>query len=114
MPPAAKGGMRPRRQTIAEPVPLTDNAATPGPDSNRLSAWARRHRSEFRLAARTTIAALLSFAAARLLHLPQVYWAVLTAAIVMQANLGGSIKATIDRLAGTLGGAAWGVTIEIG
>ena len=105
--------MRPRRRTTAEPVPLTDSAPTPGSDSNRFLAWARRRRSELRLAARTTVAALLAFAMAHLLHLPQVYWAVLTAAIVMQANLGGSIKATIDRLAGTLGGAAWGVIISI-
>jgi uncharacterized membrane protein YgaE (UPF0421/DUF939 family) len=35
----------------------------------------------------------------------QVYWAVLTAVIVMQASVGGSLKATIDRLAGTAAGA---------
>jgi len=92
---------------------LTEDTETPRPDAHRFLAWARRHGSELRLAARTTIAALLAFAAGHLLHLPQVYWAVLTAAIVMQASLGGSIKATFDRLAGTLGGAAWGVIIAI-
>src|ERR1700675_418799 len=106
MPPAAKGATRPRRRTIAEPVPLTENAKTPEPDANRFLAWTRRHGSELRLAARTTIAALLAFGIADLLHMAQIYWAVLTAVIVMQANLGGSIKATFDRLAGTVGGAA--------
>jgi len=92
---------------------LSENAETPGPDANRFLAWARHHGSELRLAARTTIAALLAFATADLLHMAQIYWAVLTAVIVMQANLGGSIKATFDRLAGTVGGAAWGVIIGL-
>ncbi|HXQ40456.1 MAG TPA: FUSC family protein [Candidatus Udaeobacter sp.] len=92
---------------------MSENAETPGPDANRFLAWARHHGSELRLAARTTIAALLAFATADLLHMAQIYWAVLTAVIVMQANLGGSIKATFDRLAGTVGGAAWGVIIGL-
>ena len=92
---------------------MTDSAETPGPDPNPISTWAKRHVSELRLAARTTIAALLAFATADLLHMAQIYWAVLTAVIVMQASLGGSIKATFDRLAGTLGGAAWGVIIGL-
>jgi len=88
--------------------PLWDSS-----DPNPISTWAKRHVSELRLAARTTIAALLAFATADLLHMAQIYWAVLTAVIVMQASLGGSIKATFDRLAGTLGGAAWGVIIGL-
>ena len=71
----------------------------------------RRWRSELRLAARTTVAALLAYAAAELLRMGQAYWAVLTAVIVMQASLGGSLKAMFDRLAGTVGGAAWGVVV---
>ena len=35
----------------------------------------------------------------------------LTAIIVMQASVGGSLKATIDRLAGTLAGALWGAAL---
>jgi len=92
---------------------LSDKPETPRPDAHGIRAWARRHGSELKLAARTTIAALLAFATAELLHLPQVYWAVLTAVIVMQANLGGSLKATFDRLAGTLGGAVWGVAVSL-
>ncbi len=92
---------------------MTENQETPGPDAHGFPAWVTRHGSELRLAARTTIAALLAFAAAELLHMTQIYWAVLTAVIVMQANLGGSLKATFDRLAGTLGGAVWGVAVSL-
>jgi uncharacterized membrane protein YccC len=36
---------------------------------------------------------------------------VLTAIIVMQASVGGAFKAIVDRLAGSLGGAVWGVVV---
>jgi uncharacterized membrane protein YgaE (UPF0421/DUF939 family) len=39
-----------------------------------------------------------------LLGVKQVYWAVLTAMIVMQASVGGSLKASIHRLPGTVVG----------
>jgi uncharacterized membrane protein YccC len=74
----------------------------------RLRLWVVRRRAELRLAARTTIAGVLAFAIATGLGLPQPYWAVFTAVIVMQASVGGSLKATLDRLIGTLGGAAYG------
>ncbi len=74
--------------------------------------WLGRHRADLRLALRVTVAGLLSFALGHLLGLPQAYWAVLTSVIVMQSSLGGSVKATLDRLAGTLGGAVWGVIVS--
>jgi len=37
------------------------------------------------------------------------YGAVLTADIVRQASVGASLKATLDRFIGTLGGAVWSV-----
>ena len=79
-----------------------------------LSGWVSRHRIELGLSLRMTIAGLLSFVAAHLLGLVQVYWAVLTAVIVMQTSVGGSLKAMFDRFVGTLGGAAWGVAVTVG
>ena len=73
--------------------------------------WRATHRSDFRLALRVTVAALLSYTLGHLLGLPQTYWAVLTSVIVMQASVGGSVKATMDRLMGTIGGALWGVIV---
>ncbi len=75
------------------------------------AAWLRRHRVELRLGLRITVAGALAFALADLLALKQGYWAVLTAVIVVQANVGGSLKAASDRLIGTLAGGAYGVVI---
>ncbi|HEX7200937.1 MAG TPA: FUSC family protein [Dongiaceae bacterium] len=72
-----------------------------------------RYRGELRLALRTTLAALISFALAHLFQLPQGYWAVLTSVIVMQGSVGGSLKASIDRMIGTFAGAIWGVAVTL-
>ena len=75
------------------------------------AAWIFRRRVELRLALRITVAGLVAFAFAHLLELRQGYWAVLTAVIVVQANVGGSLKAASDRLIGTLAGGLYGVVI---
>jgi uncharacterized membrane protein YccC len=54
---------------------------------------------------------MLSYVAAETIGLPQGYWAVFTAVLVVQGSVGGSWKAAIDRLAGTLMGAIYGVGI---
>jgi uncharacterized membrane protein YccC len=64
-----------------------------------------------RQAVQTAVAACLAYAAADVLKMPQGFWAVVTAIMVMQANVGGSLGMAIDRLLGSLlgvlvGGAA--------
>jgi uncharacterized membrane protein YccC len=78
-----------------------------------LGAWAGRRRAQLRLSLRITVACLLTFALGHALHLAQNYWAVLTAVIVTQASVGGSLKATFDRFIGSLGGAVWGVAVSL-
>lgn len=78
-----------------------------------LIAWLGRQRVALRLSFRMTIAGVIAFALGHLLGFEQVFWAVLTAIIVMQASLGGSLKATLDRFFGSLGGAAWGVGVAL-
>ena len=73
--------------------------------------WIAAHRAEMTLSLRITVAGLIALAIGELLGVRQVYWAVLTAVIVMQASVGGSLKATIDRLAGTAAGALWGAAL---
>jgi uncharacterized membrane protein YccC len=73
--------------------------------------WLARHQLEMRLTLRMSAAGLITFALAEMLGLPRSYWAVLTAVIVMQASVGGSLKAMIDRFLGTIGGAAWGAVV---
>jgi uncharacterized membrane protein YccC len=79
----------------------------------RAREWLADHRLEAGLTLRMSAAALVSFAIGHALGLNQVYWAVLTAIIVMQASIGGSLKAMIDRFVGTIGGAAWGVAVTL-
>jgi uncharacterized membrane protein YccC len=73
--------------------------------------WIAAHRAEITLSLRITVAGLIAFVLGELLSVKQIYWAVLTAVIVMQASVGGSLKATIDRLAGTVAGALWGAAL---
>ena len=72
-----------------------------------LRAWSAAHRAELRLCVRSTIAGVLTLAAAQLLHLPIALWAVLTAVILTQINVGRSLKASMDYLLSTLGGAVY-------
>ena len=82
------------------------NLAPPG-------AWVARNRAPLRLGLRITVAGLLAFAIGHGLGLAQTYWAVLTAIIVTQASVGGSVKASLDRFTGSLGGAAWGAGVSL-
>src|SRR5215813_3018222 len=74
---------------------------------SRLRAWSASHDPELRLCVRSTTAAVLTLAVAQVLHLPIALWAVLTAVILTQISVGRSLKATIDYLASTLGGAVY-------
>jgi len=64
--------------------------------------------AELKLAFRVTIAGALAYAVTKLFDLPQGYWAVITAVVVMQASVGGSLKAAVERFSGTLAGAIYG------
>jgi uncharacterized membrane protein YccC len=79
----------------------------------RSGSWLRRHRTQLGLSLRVTVAALLSLALASYLHLALPLWAVLTALIVTQMSVGRSLNATMDYLAGTLGGAIYGGAIAV-
>lgn len=76
-------------------------------------ALVRHRRVQLALSIRVTIAALAALALAQLLHLPLPLWAVLTAVIVTQMSVGRSLKATLDYLVGTLGGAIYGGAIAV-
>jgi uncharacterized membrane protein YccC len=75
-----------------------------------MANWTRRH-AELRHGLRIAAAGVLSFALAQALALPQGYWAVFTAVLVVQGSVGGSWKASVDRLVGTLLGAVYGAVI---
>src|SRR5712691_767339 len=75
--------------------------------------WLAQYRPKAGLTLRMSAAGLITFAVAHWLGLTQIYWAVLTAVIVMQASLGGSLRAMLDRFIGTIGGAGWGVAVTL-
>ncbi len=65
-------------------------------------------KAQLSLAFRVTTAALLSLLLSLLLHLPLPLWTMLTAVLLTQMSFGRSMKAAMDYLAGTLGGALYG------
>lgn len=57
-------------------------------------------------ALRMVVAAVGSFALSQALHLPEAFWAVLTALVATRPHAAGTARAGIDRLMGTVAGAA--------
>lgn len=68
-------------------------------------------RPKLRHSLRVTAAALAAFAANHYMHMPQGYWIAFTAMLVVQASVGGSVKAVLERMLGTFAGAAYGAVI---
>jgi uncharacterized membrane protein YccC len=73
--------------------------------------WLSQHKPELRLALRMTVSSVAAFAAATALGLQQGYWSALTALIVTQTSVGGSLKVAIDRLLASLCGAIYGAAV---
>jgi uncharacterized membrane protein YgaE (UPF0421/DUF939 family) len=62
--------------------------------------------TNFRLALKTALAGCLGMYFASVLHMPQPYWAAISAMIVMQINLGAAVRQSWIRFAATAVGAA--------
>ncbi|SDR64001.1 Fusaric acid resistance protein-like [Rhizobiales bacterium GAS113] len=74
---------------------------------------ASKYKSELQLVIRALTAAALSLLIAEVLASPQSYWAVITALIIVQGSLGGTLTAGLDRLVGTLAGAVLGAAAAL-
>ena len=61
----------------------------------------RENSSSLVHSARTTIAAVASLLVARLLRMPEGYWASITALIVMQSTFGAALSISAQRFIGT-------------
>jgi uncharacterized membrane protein YccC len=72
-----------------------------------------KYKSELRLVIRALTAAALSLVTANALDLPQGYWAVFTALIIVQGSVGGTLAAGLDRFVGTLAGAVLGDAVAL-
>lgn len=82
---------------------------TPSGSNRLLDHWPR-----IRQAIQTTVAAVAAYGLATSLSLPQGYWAVVTAMLVVQTSVGASLGLAIDRLLATLLGAAVGGALLAG
>jgi uncharacterized membrane protein YccC len=72
-----------------------------------------KYKAELRLVIRALTAAALSLVTANALALPQSYWAVFTALIIVQGSVGGTLAAGLDRFVGTLAGAVLGAAVAL-
>src|SRR5215510_1855671 len=70
-------------------------------------SWLASHRVELGLCLRVTISAVLTFVVAHFLNLAIALWAVLTAVILTQLNVGRSVKTTVDYFIATVGAAIY-------
>ena len=73
----------------------------------------QEHWAQLGLAVRVTIAAVLAFVLSHLVFVPLPLWTVLTAVILTQVTFGRSVKATLDYLAGTVGGAIYAGAVSV-
>jgi uncharacterized membrane protein YccC len=87
---------------------------------DKLSLWKRlrgtvgAYRSQLRFSLRMTAAGLVALVVAQSLALPlHGLWVVLTAVVVTQMSVGGSLRATIEYTIGTLGGAIYAAAIGV-
>ncbi|MCK8783863.1 FUSC family protein [Roseomonas sp. NAR14] len=71
------------------------------------------HRAEWRLTVRATTGAVLAYLIATAFALPQGYWSVITALVVMQGSLGGTLGSAWDRMTATLAGAGTGAVVGV-
>ncbi len=80
----------------------------------RLGALLRASKPRWRFCVRMTASGLIAFAVAQALHIPlQGLWMILTAIVVTQMSAGGSVRATLEYIIGTVGGAIYGAVIGI-
>lgn len=69
---------------------------------------AREDPSSLLNAARTAVAAIVSYLVAQSFGWPEAYWAAISTLIVMQSTLGAALPVSVQRFAGTAIGAAVG------
>jgi uncharacterized membrane protein YccC len=84
------------------------------PAWNWAATEVKAYRAQLRFCLRMTAAALLAFALTQLFAIPlHGLWAVLTAVVVTQISVGGSLRATAEYVIGTIGGAAYASLVGV-
>ncbi len=87
---------------------------------DRLAIWqhigtlVRAYKPRWRFCVRMTASALVAFAAAQALQIPlRGLWVIITAIVVTQMSAGGSLRATLEYITGTVGGAIYAAIIGV-
>lgn len=78
-----------------------------------ISQWLIFHRPQLLHAARMTAAGVIALMLFRALGLPDSLWAVVTAIVVTQSNVGGSLRTALERFAGSMFGAFYAAAVAL-
>ena len=78
-----------------------------------MKGWLSRYRWTLQHSVRMTVASTAAFASAYALGLPEALSAVITAIIVTQSNVGGSLRTAIERIIGSVLGAAYAIGVAL-
>lgn len=80
----------------------------------RVRSRVRAHRAQLRFCLRMTVAGVLALVVTESIAFPlHGLWTILTAVIVTQVSIGGSLRATIEYMIGTLGGAIYAAALGV-
>ncbi len=74
----------------------------------KLWAWDEKNLPSITHAIRTAVAATLSVIIARLVQMPEAYWAAIATLVVMQSTLGATLTLSVERIVATAVGASVG------
>jgi len=74
----------------------------------KLWAWDKKNLPSIMHTIRTAVAATASVIIARLVQMPEAYWAAIATLVVMQGTLGATLTLSIDRIVATAVGASIG------
>jgi uncharacterized membrane protein YgaE (UPF0421/DUF939 family) len=74
----------------------------------KLWNWQKENLPSVAHSIRTAVAATLSVIVARLVHMPEAYWAAIATLVVMQSSLGATLTLSIERVVATALGASVG------
>ena len=74
----------------------------------KLWAWDKKNLPSITHAVRTAVAATASVIIARLVQMPEAYWAAIATLVVMQSTLGATLTLSLERIVATAAGASVG------
>ena len=74
----------------------------------KLWAWDKKNLPSITHAIRTAVAATVSVVIARLVQMPEAYWAAIATLVIMQSTLGATLTISIERIVATAVGASVG------